>query len=54
MKTRPSSWQRQPSNQKTRMALTMVVSVENEDADGLRDITKVEMKGIAVRLTGEA
>lgn len=31
----------------------MAVATENKDVDGMRDLPKVEMKRIAVRLIGE-
>lgn len=41
---RPINWLLQSSNQKMKMSLMMVLAMENKDADGLRDILKVEMK----------
>lgn len=41
---RPINWLLQSSNQKMKMSLMMVLATENKDADGLRDILKVEMK----------
>lgn len=40
-------------NRKMSMTLMTGMAMENKEIDGLRDISKVEMKRIAVRLKGE-